>query len=31
MTDPVYKKRLDTLVKTGDNRFCADCGKRGAA
>lgn len=32
MTDQAaLRKRLETLVKTGDNRFCADCGKRGAA
>lgn len=31
MTEQALKKRLDVLVKTGDNRFCADCGKRGAA
>lgn len=29
MTEQSLKKRLDVLVKTGDNRFCADCGKRG--
>ncbi|CAM9556277.1 unnamed protein product, partial [Hapterophycus canaliculatus] len=28
MTEQSLKKRLDVLVKTGDNRFCADCGKR---
>ncbi|CAN0233626.1 unnamed protein product [Ascophyllum nodosum] len=28
MTDQALKKRLDVLVKTGENRFCADCGKR---
>lgn len=29
MTDQALRKRLDVLVKTGENRFCADCGKRG--
>lgn len=32
MTDQAaLKKRLDVLVKSGENRFCADCGKRGDA
>lgn len=29
MSEQALRKRLEALVKTGENRFCADCGKRG--
>ncbi|CBN76789.1 conserved unknown protein [Ectocarpus siliculosus] len=28
MSEQALRKRLEALVKTGENRFCADCGKR---